>query len=544
MQSKVPDVTLLATLKHPYANTFKRFAQTLEKTTLRKQKSTLSFASSNDELLQQHGCIQEFLEEGKVLSGQDSIPFKTLLSYHKKLLNYLSNNDPSFLQNESGTTLQSFWESLESTPDLTLKKGEDFSQVLRQFLAPLTVRERYALHPRLSILGLIEARLIPADYVILGGLNEDTWPQKIKSDPWFSQSMRKKFGLPDHERRTGLSSLDFVHGISAKEVLLTRSLRAQGTPTVPSRLLTRLNSYLKRFDLEIPKNTSLPKLAATFHQAQTQQSIKAPQPKPSIDARPKKLSITDITTLMHDPYSIYAKHILKLKPLGPLDHTPGPLEYGIFLHSVLEAFVQEGAPSEERLHELGLETFEEDFAESQEKVLWWHRFQNSAHWLAHTFQQNPLPKKHWVEITGSLSWTIHGQPFTLTAKADRMDAGNEGITIIDYKTGTPPSNRDLEKGLAPQLPLEALMVQEGGFEPVKKQSVSELSFWHLSGGIEGGAQISYAKNIGTLMEETKQGLHALVEAFYDPQTPYLSIPYQRGLYDDYHHLARIKEWNL
>src|SRR6185437_97129 len=112
------------------------------------------------------------------------------------------------------------------------------------------VRPPYGRHPRLFIWGLLEARLQQADRIILGGLNENVWPPAPPSDPWLSRPMRQAFNLPPPERRVGVAALDFALALGACEVVMTRATRIEGTPTVPSRWLLRLDTVLRAGGLE------------------------------------------------------------------------------------------------------------------------------------------------------------------------------------------------------------------------------------------------------------------------------------------------------
>ena len=547
IQSALSNVTLLATLKHPHAHSFKLLAQKIEKNFLRK---TIPFDHiildpDKDPILNpQLKEIQALLKGAQKVASLEKVSFKDVWQCHKNILSLLSKDlSFSFNDTEESKTLREFITKMENASiNLSLQKGGDYAALLRNFLTPITVRQKYALHPRLSILGLIEARLIPADCVILGGLNENSWPPKPTSDPWFSQSMRKKFGLPDHEKRVGLSSLDFIHAVSAKNVLLTRALRDQGTPTVPSRLLTRLQSYLKQKDLSIKPNARFLALAQKIHAPEKRSILMPPTPRPPLKTRPRTLSITDITTLMHDPYSLYAKHVLKLKPLKPLDYQPGNLEFGIFIHQVLEHF-RKGPLTKEHGITLGHQFFQLYFKECPEKPLWWCRFENILNWFL-SVSKNVSARNCWVETKGTLTFLTGQGLFTLVGKADRIEELENGAVIIDYKTGSIPSQKDMEKGLSPQLPLEGLILSRGHFDNIPQQSLQSLAFWKLTGDMEGGAIIEYTKDLNALLETSFEGLKALIDTFDHAETPYLSIPYETELYNDYHHLARVKEWRL
>ena len=81
--------------------------------------------------------------------------------------------------------------------------------------------------------------------VILGSLNEGVWPRPQEASPWLSRPMAAKLGLPPPERRIGLSAHDFAQALGAPTVYLSRAVKADGVPTVPSRWLQRLNAIIE-----------------------------------------------------------------------------------------------------------------------------------------------------------------------------------------------------------------------------------------------------------------------------------------------------------
>lgn len=547
IQEKPSLTTILATLKHPYARGFKGFSQRIEKKFLRQGVSFehIDLNKMDDEtLLKQYKIIKDLLREGCDLALFTEKRFEALWAFHKKLLEVLTQKSTAYFgDTEEALVFDAFLERIkgEEISSLCLQRGDDYKDVLKYFLNPFLVRKKQALHPRLSILGLIEARLVPADFVILGDLNEGSWPSLPPIDPWFNQSMRKEFGLPAHDRRVGLSALDFVHACSAPQVLLTRSLRTDGTPTVPSRFLTRLQSYLGRYNLSLQKRTDLLRYSQDIHAPTGRLLLKPPSPRPPLKVRPRALSITDITTLMHDPYSVYAKKILSLKPLRSLEEIPGRLEFGLFIHDVLEHLFKENSLTYEEGIAQGLRKFSSYFQIDHHHNLWWYRFENILRWV---LKQPQVMSHSWQEVKGILDIFLESGPFRINGKADRLDQTDSGMVIIDYKTGTPPSQKDMKKGLFPQLPLEALILKEGSFEGVPQALPVSLSFWHLIGDDTGGDIAVYDDDMADLLSTTKEGLTHLLESFDQSETPYLSTPYQTALYGEYHHLARLKEWSV
>ena len=439
--------------------------------------------------------------------------------------------------------------------------GRDYPALFEVLMSTEVVRPRYGLHPRLHIWGLLEARLQHADLICLGGLNEGVWPPVARADPWLSRPMRAAFGLPLPERRIGLTAHDFAQAFSAPELLLTRAGRVEGTPTVPSRWLLRLENVLDGAGMD--GRALLEKQAdgdnwlgwqAAMDRPEAVQPALPPCPRPPLAARPRRLSVTQVETWMRDPYAVYARHILKLRALEAIDASPGAADRGTVTHEAIDAFLRahpEALPEDicAVLLQLGEQAFGERLlARPGVRAFWWPRFARIAAWFA---EQEPLYRARVAaigsEITGALELPAPGGPFTLVAKADRIDRlKTGGLAIIDYKTGAPPSKKEIREGFAPQLPLEAVIAAAGGFEGIAPAEVSELGFWRLSGGDPAGQQSSAGDDIGALTAAARDGLGELIARFDDPETPYLSQPDPRHAprFSDYTHLARVQEWSV
>src|SRR5579883_98990 len=431
--------------------------------------------------------------------------------------------------------------------------ADAYLAALGLLMSGITIRPLYGAHPRLSIWGLIEARLQQADLTILSGLNEGVWPPLPGDEPWMSRPMRAKFGLPPLETRIGLAAQDFLLAASGPDVLLTRAKRAEGAPTVRARFLSRLETMLGAFGLSIPRAEAamFTAWAEAIDRPQAIQPCRPPLPKPPLRARPRKLSVTAVETWMRDPYALYARHILKLRPLDPIDSDPGAAERGNFIHEALHRFISEaGANLDERdLLAAGRAVFGEAIAHPSVAAFWWPRFERIARWFLEAFERprrragiTPLA----TEVPGSLELAGPGGPFTLTAKADRIDRLSDGsLSILDYKTGRVPKTDEVSWGLAPQLPLEAAIAEFGGFAGVPRGETAELTFLKLTGGNPPGEIFSALGGIDIHDEvrAARDGLLRLIMLFDNPATPYPAKPrpeHARG--GDYDHLARIGEW--
>ncbi|MCG8598516.1 MAG: PD-(D/E)XK nuclease family protein, partial [Verrucomicrobiales bacterium] len=357
-----------------------------------------------------------------------------------------------------------------------------YAALMDALMAGRTVRPRFGRHPRLAILGLLEARLQHADLVVLGGLNEGVWPADPAPDPWMSRPMRERFGLPLPERRIGLAAHDFAQLACASEVVLTRAQKSDGTPTVPSRWLLRLETVLQGCGLgeAFAPDTAWLGLQRGLAAVDAHRPMAAPAPTPPVEARPRRLSVTRIETWIRDPYGIYAREVLGLRPLDPLEADPGAADRGTIIHQALDDFQRahpDSLPDDAlaRLLALGRAAFGPTLARPAVRAFWWPRFERIAAW----FVKQEAGRRAAVTATAT---EVHGRieiagpagPFTLTATADRIDRfADGGLSIVDYKTGAAPSDKQVWAGYAPQLPLEAVIAGQGGFEGVTPGPVAE-----------------------------------------------------------------------
>jgi ATP-dependent helicase/nuclease subunit B len=457
--------------------------------------------------------------------------------------------------------------------DLPAMAAADYAALIDTVLGEVMVRPRGEAHPRLSILGPLEARLDEADLTVLGSLNEGTWPADNQIDPWMSRQMRKDFGLPALERRVGLAAHDVAQMMAAPEVVMTRARRVDGAPAVASRWWLRLDAVLHAAGLPEAKVRSPIVAALALDRAEGPvRPAPEPAPRPPASARPDKISVTDVGLWMVDPYAFYAKRVLRLRPLDPLEEEPGPAQRGEIVHAAIEGLTVEtahGWPDDRSQAAARLLAHgERAFARLDDypglKALWWPRFCRLAEAFvaaeqAHRATAAPLG----VECKGHAELTGVFGTLTLIARADRIDrALNDrggGLIVIDYKTGRTPSDAMVAAGITPQLPLEAVIARRGGFTDKAGQAVAEavptagLAYWHLDGKgevtiravpSERAVRKGEAPPLDQLIDEAEEGLIRLATKFADPATPYgaqLRGTVPAG--EPYAHLARAGEWS-
>ena len=566
-------VPLLAALKHPLAagglapEDFRAALRALERAVLRGVRPAPGLDGILRALGPDAGGQREFIERlqcrlAPLVSAMAAadLPLRALVEAHIAAAESLaeSAHEPGHRRlwsGEAGEVASAFMaDLLAAARDFMLRAGADYPALFESLLAGPVVRPRFGRHPRLFIWGLLEARLQRADLMILGGLNEGIWPGDPADDPWMSRPMRGRFGIAPPERRIGVSAHDFVQACGAPEVVLTRAARVTGTPTLPSRWLLRLETVLRAAGRETALLEQRQPLTwqAALDRGLERIAVAAPAPRPPVEARPRRLSVTAIETWMRDPYAIYARHILGLRALEALDAEPEARERGVLIHQALDRFVAAfprvlPEDAEARLLALGREAFGALLSRPGIWAFWWPRFERIARWfLEQERERRGMLAGLVSETSGSWVLPARGGDFELRAKADRIERRADGLVIVDYKTGTVPRESAVARGLAPQLPLEAAVAEAGGFADVRAAPVTALEYWRLSGlALAGEIKcIAEGAEARAMISAALDGLRDLVERFDDPATPYRAVPVARNAprYSDYEHLERVKEW--
>jgi ATP-dependent helicase/nuclease subunit B len=496
--------------------------------------------------------------------------FAELAQRHRDALVALScdqNGIAVAFEDRQGSALSAAFDDLlgEQKPSGLMVQLGDYPDVFRTAFGDRMVRRPESASAHLQIYGQLEARLTESDRVILGGLVEGVWPPAPRVDPWLSRPMRHELGLDLPERRIGLSAHDFAQLLGTGDVILTHSAKVGGAPAVASRFLHRLEAVAgeARWDAARRAGESYVRFAAELDQPDKIEPIPQPAPKPPRATRPLKLSVTAIEDWLRDPYTIYAKYILRLDPLDPVDMPLSAADRGSAIHDALGEFTQTFATAlpdqpAQVLRGIGEKYFAPLMERPEARALWWPRFQRIAAWFADwELARRDNIDRIAAEIRGEIKIALDSERiFTLSARADRIEQRRDGsFAILDYKTGQPPTGKQVRMGLSPQLTLEAAILREGGFDRIDAgSSVGELVYVRLSGNNPPGEQRTLelkVRNNDTPQSPdaaaayAREQLEALIRKFESEDTAYTSLNLSMwsnryGAYDD---LARIKEWS-
>ena len=421
--------------------------------------------------------------------------------------------------------------------------------LLDHMLGGLAVRPPQGGHPRLSILGLIEARLTQADLMILGGLNEGTWPGLPAPDPWLAPRIRRELGLPGLETRIGLAAHDFAGALGAPRVLITRARRGSGGPAVASRLWLRLKAMAG------PQWKSADRyalLARAIDAPSAYGPARRPAPVPPVAARPRVIPVTDVDRLKADPFAFYARRILRLARLDPVDADAGPAWRGTAVHDVLQRWAEAGTLDPADLEARARAMFDQPQVHPLLKALWQPRLIESIRWIAAEVARDTAECRTILSVEQEGRAEVAG--VTLMGKADRLDRLADGrIGIIDYKTGKPPSARQVKAGFSLQLGLLGVLAELGGFDGLgPSPRAGDFEYWSLA---KKGDQFGYrerpvdpmGKRDKIVTDEFTAHAHAHFETLANDyllgNAPFVAqLNPELANYGDYDQLMRLEEW--
>jgi ATP-dependent helicase/nuclease subunit B len=418
--------------------------------------------------------------------------------------------------------------------------AQDSVPVLRELLAGQSVRPPYGGHPRVFIWGLLEARLQQADLVILGGLNEGSWPAMPAPDPWLAPKIRSNLGLPALDYRIGLSAHDFASALGAPEVLITRARREGRSPTVASRFWLRLDAISGG----IPRDWRLERITAALDDPGPPNPVSQPAPCPPAEQRPDTISVTNVDRLKADPFAFYAQAILKLRELDSVDADHTARWKGSAVHEVFEHWLKEDGCDPDKLRPRAESLLAGDSIHPMLRALWAPRLLEAIDWMAGLERKNRDGgrKPLIAEATGEA--VLAG--IKVQGRADRIDVlPDGGLAVVDYKTGKPPAKAAIEAGFALQLGLLGLIARAGGFEEAKGDPEA-FEYWSLTRDRENFGKCVHADKDFGPEEFLAHAFRNFAEAAEkwltgtEPFTAKLNPAY--APYGDYDQLMRLEEW--
>ncbi|MCW1428568.1 PD-(D/E)XK nuclease family protein [Novosphingobium sp. JCM 18896] len=451
-----------------------------------------------------------------------------------------------------GRALSSFVEDLREAARGagTMLDPRELHAVLRDAMDRQAVRPPWGGHPRVSVYGLIEARMSRADLVICGGLTEGVWPASPSPDALLPPAVLRALGVPGADFRIGLSAHDLAAALGAPEVVLSWAQRDEGAPVIPSRFVLRVRAMLGDL-LGMHEEKRAVELARAIDDAAPAPRYPQPQPMPSAEQRKVDIAVTGLDRLRGDPYQFYASSILRLSSLDPLDAEPSAAWKGTAVHAILERWHKEGGD----LLAIADEELDEMSAHPLMRTLWRPRLVAALGWIGEEIAR--LQAEGRTVLASERKGDMLVKGVRVHGRADRIDKLPDGrLAVVDYKTGQPPSRSMVQEGFALQLGLIGMIAEQGGFEGVSG-AAGRFEYWSLSRDLKQRGEIAFGYREEPILEGSRRtGIPR--EEFISETTRYLveaidkwilgSEPFTARLnpdiggYNDYDQLMRLDEW--
>lgn len=547
-------ITLLDFFKHPFlrAKYDSRLITILEKKYCRGICNFTSLAElipliKEDDLRTLLIKLQQYIGE---LQNLSRATLSDLLKTHITILEKISDKNTLW----SSHSAQQIAMCLRKI--LTLKQAKMQPIDLQDYwplLLLLLNSEQYSIalphQASISLISRNEARLLNFDFAILTNFNETDWPEQSPHDPWLNQETSRLLDLTPVRNRIGQVAYDLYLLAHNSNLLITRSLKNLDQLTTASRWLIRLEILSKKLNIESQLyNEQHNLLHWSKHYYRAEPLLKEQDlPRPASHLRPRTLSVTSVEKLMRDPYGYYAAKILKLKPLEPINRPPNQSDFGSLVHKIIELFATQyellpAAAYDEFFDQIILKELNSMLNRPLIKHLWLPKLKQISKILIE-FEQTRRANnsKIYSEVSGLHTVKTEHGPCQITAKADRIEqAPNQLVTIIDFKTGSIPSQRDISQGYSPQLTLEALIAANNGFDGIDHAIAQQLLYVSLAGN-KIGKIIAVKDSLDELLAAAKEGITALLNLYLDPTTPYIPCPDPDHVptYNDYEHLERV-----
>ena len=435
---------------------------------------------------------------------------------------------PGFDPNDESTI--SIWAAIRDLSNALLNNGiklsiTDARAFISDTLSSVVMRPDAPTDTHVCVLGTIESRMQTADVVILTGLNEGMFPSTGYENAWLPRNISEQIGIPSPDHKVSLMSLDFMNLSCCKDVYWLRSKISGGVQTTESRFISRVAARGGKYDVSAQQEI----LSAIYERDNVDaHPLNYDAPTPPADW--SDVYVTELELLIHNPYAFYVRHILRLKQIDDYWLPPDARTFGNLVHDVIE-HAQHGDTPETLVARMD-DAARKIPALSGVLFRFWHkRFMEIAPFIVEELNTHP---DAYAEIPGSVKIANR----TIRARADRITDG----VVMDVKTGAAPTRTQLMDGTMPQLPLEAYMLQSGGFNiPTTAHSHTPVMVF-LQLRNNNVARIQYdavttAEMIRAAVDKTTE----LVNIFSAGRAPYENRPTSDQKYRAYDDLARTRD---
>lgn len=420
--------------------------------------------------------LLNFLEKCFTTVQQDLPLNQYIENLHRMLNEVLLYNSEIIKKNLPG--IKEFFDELEHLAQLRIENNNFNSGIdMLEFILRVLEDGRYRIEGEplkgIQIIGILEARNLDFDCIIIPSMNEGIFPKRSEKDIFINPALRKEMGLITSQERENLYYYYFSQLISGKkEVFL--SYIAEEKSDIPSRFIMMLKSagYKEDGVSEIFERSVI---KMPEHSVKKNSEIM----KALLKISQRGLSPSLLKTYKVCPYQFYLQYLLGIQEPETISEEFDATIWGSIFHKVAKEFYKEHFPKgcfDPRQKNEAIEKFKELLnraINSREYIavppkpvtyfnleLYKIHIEKFIEYELERFAEGfrIIPKCAEEKITDSIE--SGGKSVGLKGYIDRIDIKDGKYYIIDYKTGEVPNKKTYtigEEFLEFQLPLYALM---------------------------------------------------------------------------------------
>ena len=397
-------------------------------------------------------------------------------------------------------------------PDELCPKGKDKLRFLMNILEGITFPTSGDFARGIQVIGILEARNIDFDCIIIPSCNEGIFPKESEKDLFIPANLRKELGLPYYKEREALYSYYFHQLITGKkEVYISYRMEEDTELGLRSRWVEGLaEAEDNNLIVEESKRT-----AANIFMNRKGKKTKNPSPIQKDAGTLKTLATFTFSPLMlktykQCAYKFYLSYILKMKPPKTIVEEYDASLWGVILHNTFARLYNELYPEGygknikrkvmKNLLKIGKEEFKKIYPSPKASLQFeWEinekRLADFVDKEIRRFNEGFIPMKleaelkpYTITIGNGLKIKLGGVPDRIDAKPstnktagrpsiNKTEGRDEKFYIIDYKIGKKPPAKTYKTGkdfVEFQLPLYALIFTQGNTD-----KIGGLIYYHL-----------------------------------------------------------------
>ncbi|WP_341791290.1 RecB family exonuclease [Rickettsia endosymbiont of Gonocerus acuteangulatus] len=448
---------------------------------------------------------------------------------------------PEIWEKEGGAELLEFLNNLIEFSGSINVSIKDFPKIFTLLLSSIKYYKN--IESKIVIGSPEELALSRFDLVILPHFNSDNWDAAATTHPYLSKEAKQILNIDYDEINPQIYSNYFDLLLQNEEVIILNAKKYAGKLSTPCNLFLKLQNVILNKSVIPRLDRGISGVIFLDSATNTRNDI---EPAAHNTFFPNILSVTDIETLIRNPYGFYAKKILKLWTQDKIWEEPKISDFGNFIHKVLEEYSknydqQNMLDKQQALLNIGNNILHSTILPTYTKKTWQIKLTLlSKAFILFDMERRKNCQKIYFEIKGELNLNIAGQNIKIIGIADRIEINKSNrITILDYKTGTIPTKKEIELGLSPQLIIESLMILENGFNichsresgnPVKDIIIAYVKITSTEPYVQ-TTEISLSMET---LDKHKQGLIRLLEHYVTNKSFVYDLDMSK--YNDYLHL--------